>query len=70
MIGRQPSRKEVERVKARAVLIDRAMNDGATAAYWGKPYDDNPHTDAQLKLAWSQGHNGARVRMAIDKDNR
>lgn len=40
---------------------------GWNAALRGKPYSANPFTRAALKLEWSQGHNGARVRLALDE---
>jgi hypothetical protein len=39
----------------------KAFEDGKKAARAGKKYDDNPHKDDKLKLAWSKGHNKARA---------
>lgn len=56
---------------ARAFLKERAANAGATAAVNRVPYDANPHDgDAELKLAWSEAHNGMRARLATDASER
>lgn len=56
---------------ARAVQKERAANAGATAAVNGVPYSDNPHgSNPELKLAWSQAHNGMRARLAMDADEK
>lgn len=55
----------------RARLKERAADAGATAAINGVPYADNPHvSDPELKLAWSQAHNGMRARLAMDADEK
>lgn len=55
----------------RARLKARAADAGATAAVNGVPYADNPHgSDPELKLAWSQAHNGMRARLAMDADEK
>lgn len=43
----------------------RAMELGRRAALEGKPYNSNPFRDAGLRLAWSQGHNAARVQRIL-----
>lgn len=46
----------------------RCENQGRTAAYNGHPYGANPYGlrgCARARLAWSRGHNAARVERAI-----
>lgn len=39
-----------------------ATQQGRSAAHRGIPYTSNPHPEGSLsRLAWSQGHNGARA---------
>jgi len=61
----------VKNAGSRAFLKERAASAGATAAVNRVPYGDNPHEgDPELKLAWSEAHNGMRARLAIDADER
>lgn len=48
----------------------RAEQEGRAAAASRRPYDSNPYPETMptLRLAWSQGHNGMRARMALDKE--
>lgn len=63
--------KPTKNADARAFLKERAASAGATAAVEGVPYGDNPHrNDPELKLAWSEAHNGMRARLAMDADER
>lgn len=56
---------------ARSLAIERAANAGATAAVNRVAYSKNPHRDdPELRLAWSQAHNGMRARLAMDADAR
>lgn len=63
--------RSTKNADARGLLKERAANAGATAAVNKVPYGDNPHAaDPELKLAWSEAHNGMRARMAMDADER
>jgi ribosome modulation factor len=51
--------------------IERAEQAGANAALHGRSYGSNPFPrdfSPRLHLAWSNGHNGMRVRMALDRE--
>jgi hypothetical protein len=61
----------IRNADSRAFLKERAADAGATAAVNRVPYGDNPHAgDPELKLAWSEAHNGMRARLAMDADER
>lgn len=63
--------RTIKNADGRARLKERAADAGATAAVNGVPYADNPHgSDPELKLAWSQAHNGMRARLAMDADEK
>jgi hypothetical protein len=59
-------------MKPTAFQIERAKVQGAAAGFRGEPYDDNPYPadQSELKLIWSQAHNGSRVRMVMDREGR
>lgn len=45
-----------------------AEQNGATAAARGRSYDTNPYSRGPLRVAWSNGHNGMRARMLMDRE--
>lgn len=51
---------------AHQMILDR----GARAFASGIPYSANPYDDGPNRLAWSQGHNNARVSAIMIKENR
>lgn len=38
---------------------------GRRAFFLGVRYDDNPYAEANARLAWSKGHNDARVQCSL-----
>lgn len=64
--SKAPQRRTV-RDKAR---LDAITTRGASAAYLGKPYTDNPHPRGTPEhLAWSIGHNGARANLLLRSES-
>lgn len=54
-----------------ALAVGRARDAGMAAAMRGAAYATNPHVaDPDLKLAWRNGHNGMRARLAMDAETR